>query len=54
MVNYAVFFSAVFWLVAALVPDHPRHADGQAFCFIMGAASFCLAVIFELVRIVGG
>ena len=54
MVNYAVFVCAVFWLMASLVPDHPHHDAGQAFCFILGAAAFSIAVIFELVRATGG
>lgn len=50
MVNYAVFVSAALWTAAALIPDHPRHDNGQAFCFILGAFSFSIAVIFEFAR----
>ena len=53
MVNYGVLITAVMWLMALLIPDHPHHDAGKAFFFIIGAASFCIAVIFELVRIAG-
>lgn len=52
--NSPLLLCAVLWLVAILTPDHPHHDAGQAFFFIMGAASFCLAVIFELVTTFGG
>jgi hypothetical protein len=54
MVNYGVLVSAVLFVIAALIPDHPHNDNSMAFCFLLGSFSFSIAVVFELVRLFGG
>jgi hypothetical protein len=54
MVNYGVLISAVLFGVAALIPDHPHNDDSKAFLFLLGSAAYCIGVVFEVVRALGG
>lgn len=53
MINYGVLLSAVLFGAAALIPSHPYNEDGKAFFFLLGAAAYCIGVMFEFVRVIG-